>query len=156
MKKEIRVILIFAAIIIVVAAGLLIKIAGTDSAGEVSTVTEENGASTEALSGIWQTASIGYEVDGEMQPEYYVQFTGLVINYGHMQNGEFVVDHFDKISLIENTDGGCKIQAQSENGVQYTYQTSEGDPEILEYYETWNEEEFSDKYSAGASLSKWK
>lgn len=25
----------------------------------------------DVLSGTWQTASIGYEMDGEMQPEYY-------------------------------------------------------------------------------------
>ncbi len=25
----------------------------------------------DVLSGTWQTASIGYEMDGELQPEYY-------------------------------------------------------------------------------------
>lgn len=46
-----------------------------------------------AITGTWQTASIGYE-DGEtIQPEYYVQFTDSDINYGHMKNGAFVLDH---------------------------------------------------------------
>ncbi len=33
-------------------------------------------------------------------------------------------------------------------------QTSESDENVLEYYETWNEEEFPDTYSGGASLSR--
>ena len=31
---------------------------------------------------------------------------------------------------------------------------SEDDADILEYYDTWNEEEFPDKYMGDASLSK--
>lgn len=108
-----------------------------------------------AITGTWQTASIGYEVDGDMQPSYYVQFGDAEIIYGHMQDGEFVPDHFDEITLFEQLEsGGFKVQAESENGVQYTYQTAESDESILEYYETWNEDEFPDKYSGSASLSK--
>jgi hypothetical protein len=107
------------------------------------------------ISGTWQTASIGYEVDGELQPEYYVQFTDAAIIYGHMADNAFEPDHFDSISHFEELeDGVYKIQAESDNGVKYTYQTAEGDPDILEYYQTWDENEFSDKYSGGASLSR--
>ncbi len=107
------------------------------------------------ISGTWQTASIGYEADGEMQPEYYVQFGDAEIIYGHMENNDFVPDHYDCISLFEELEAGrYKIQAEADNGVKYTYQSSEEDANILEYYETWNEDEFSEKYSGGASLSK--
>ena len=108
-----------------------------------------------AISGTWQTASIGYEEDGEMQPEYYVQFGDSQIIYGHMQDGDFVPDHSDNIALIEQLEsGGYRVQAESEKGVQYTYQTAESDENIMEYYETWNEDEFPDKYSGSASLSR--
>ena len=83
------------------------------------------------------------------------EFGDAEIIYGHMQDGEFVPDHFDEITLFEQLEsGGFKVQAESENGVQYTYQTAESDENILEYYETWNEDEFPDKYSGSASLSK--
>ncbi len=49
---------------------------------------------------------------------------------------------------------------ESEPVILGTWQTAsigyeaDGDANILEYYETWNEEEFSDMYSGGSSLSK--
>ena len=92
-----------------------------------------------------------------MQPEYYVQFTDSEINYGHMKDGEFVLDHSDKIShLNEVSEGVYKVQAESGKGVKYTYKTSESDKDTLEYYETWDEADFSNTYSAGASLSRTK
>ena len=110
-----------------------------------------------AIPGTWQTASVGY-IDGEdMQPEYYVQFTEAEVNYGHMKDGAFSLDHSDKISEIEkNADDEYKIKAESASGIQYTYQTAEGDVDILEYYETWDEEDFSEMYRGGASLSRIK
>ena len=110
-----------------------------------------------AIPGTWQTASVGY-MDGEdMQPEYYVQFTEAEVNYGHMKDGAFALDHSDKISEIEkNADDEYKIKAESAGGIQYTYQTAEGDADILEYYETWDEENFSEMYRSGASLSRIK
>ena len=107
------------------------------------------------ITGTWQTASIGYEDGGTMYPEYYVQFTDTEINYGHMKDGEFELDHSDRICLMEQTaDGECRVQAESANGTHYTYQTSESDKDVLEYYETWNEDEFPDMYRGGASLSR--
>ena len=127
-------------------------IGGADGPTSVFLATE---VGEPVISGTWQTASIGYEADGEIQPEYYVQFGDEEIIYGHMDNNSFVPDHFDSISLFEELkDGGYKIQAESEDGVQYTYQSAEGDADILEYYGTWNEDEFSEKYSGSASLSR--
>lgn len=152
----------------IVAAFLLIMVIGTVGCeakkGDITVIEGADGptsifvaskASEPVISGTWQTASIGYEVDGEMQPEYYVQFGDDEIIYGHMDNKEFVPDHIDSISQFEELkDGGYKIQAESENGVQYTYQSADGDSDILEYYETWNADEFSEKYSGSASLSR--
>ena len=105
--------------------------------------------------GTWQTISIAYG-DGEtMQPEYYVQFTESHIIYGHMNNGIFITDHTDEIrSFNETAEGKDRIQAVSSGGVQYTYQTSESDDDVLEYYETWSESDFADTYSGGASLTR--
>ena len=107
-----------------------------------------------SIEGTWQTASMGYESDGDIQPEYYVQFTDKEINYGHMKGSEFVLDHADKISLIEETSNGYRVKAEGQNNVKYTYQTSESDKDVLEYFETWDENEFPDMYRGGASLSK--
>lgn len=107
------------------------------------------------IDGTWQTASIVSGEDGSAYPEYHVQFTDTAIQYGHLKDGEFVPDHSDQIVVYEEISEGCfKVKAESSNGVQYTYQTSEGDKDVLEYYETWDEAEFADKYSGGASLSR--
>ena len=105
------------------------------------------------LDGRWQTASMSYEADGSMQPEFYVEFTDSEIKYGHLKDDEFVVDHADKIESMLFGEK-CVIQATSQNGVKYTYRTSESDSNFLEYYETWNEEEYPDAYRGGASLSR--
>ena len=108
-----------------------------------------------SITGTWQTASMAYEADGTMYPEYYVRFTDSEILYGHMKNGNFISDHSDKIIRRETTaSDGLKVQAEASNGVQYTYQTSASDREILEYYETWNEDDFPEMYRGGASLSR--
>ena len=108
-----------------------------------------------SITGTWQTASMAYEADGTMYPEYYVRFTDSEILYGHMKNGNFIPDHSDKIIRRETTaSDGLKVQAEASNGVQYTYQTSASDREILEYYETWNEDDFPEMYRGGASLSR--
>ena len=110
---------------------------------------------TSPITGIWETASMGYEEDGTMYPEYHVEFTDSDIRYGHMKDGIFIQDHSDRISSIEEIrDGRYRIQAESSNGVQYTYQTSESDENVLEYYETWEEEEFPQMYRGGASLGR--
>ena len=108
-----------------------------------------------SVSGTWQTASMAYEADGTVYPEYYVRFTDSEIVYGHMKGSDFAADHSDKITLLEKTaSGGLKVQAESVGGVRYTYLTSESDPDILEYYETWEEESFPDAYRGGASLNR--
>ena len=72
-----------------------------------------------------------------------------------MKDGAFVPDHADKIILLaENAAGGFKVQAEASNGVRYTYQSCESDDTVLEYFETWNEDEFPEMYRGGASLSR--
>ncbi len=130
---------------------------GPTSVFLASKTEEDEIAEEPALSipGTWQTASIGYVDDDDMQPEYYVQFTETQINYGHMKDGAFALDHSDKISEIEKKAGGeYKVKAESDSGVQYTYQTAEGDTDVLEYYETWNEDDFAEMYRGGASLNR--
>lgn len=130
------------------------------SAAETAIVTEtvtatEAAAPLPVIDGTWQTASIVSEEDGSAYPEYHVQFTDTAIQYGHMKDGEFVPDHSDQIVIYEEiSEGHFIVKAESSKGVQYTYQTSESDKDVLEYYETWDEAEFADKYSGGASLSR--
>ena len=121
----------------------------------MNTFSAVTGQESIPIPGTWQTASMGYEYNGSFQPEYYVRFTAGEIVYGHMNNEEFVPDHSDPITrLEESTAGHFKVQAESSNGVQYTYLTAESDPDVLEYYGTWKEEDFPETYSGGASLGR--
>jgi len=125
--------------------------------------TEAGGAGADVVSsepsllipGTWQTVSMAYLDDGTLYPEYYVRFTDSDILYGHLKDGQFELDHADHISIFEETSGGgLKVKALASNGVQYTYQTCESDRDVLEYYETWREEEFAEMYRGGASLGR--
>ena len=107
------------------------------------------------IPGTWQTVSIVMTDDENMEPEYYVQFTGSDVIYGHMSDGKFVQEYTDKIfASKELASGGYMIKAMNSSGVEYTYLTSESDATILEYYETWDEFDYADKYFGGSSLSK--
>ncbi len=128
---------------------------GNSSAAPQATEPVITSQQVPSIPGTWQTASMGYAADGMMQPEYYVQFSDSDILYGHLKNGQFLLDHADKIlSLEETPSGGYRVQAQASNGVRYTFQTCESDDTILEYYETWREEEFAEMYRGGASLNR--
>ena len=108
-----------------------------------------------AIPGTWQTASIVMVDEENMAPEYYVQFTGSDIVYGHLKDGNFVPEYTDKIFVCEQlASGGYLIKSINSSGVKYTYLTSESDDTILEYYETWDEFDYAEKYFGGASLSK--
>ncbi len=109
-----------------------------------------------SITGTWETGSIGYAADdGTVQPLYYVQFTDSEINYGHLKEGKFVSEYSDKICLMEETgDSRYRVQAEASNGGKYTYQTCETDKDTLEYYDAWDEKEFPEKYSGGASLTR--
>lgn len=117
---------------------------------------KQDSSVTNEITGTWQTASMVPTEEGEVYPEYYVQFTDSSVNYGHMIEEEFVLEYSDEIvDLTVTPAGGYKVQAKTtKSGAEYTYVTSEDDADILEYYDTWNEEEFPDKYMGGASLSK--
>ncbi|SFU85977.1 hypothetical protein [Butyrivibrio sp. INlla21] len=119
-----------------------------------SDATDAKSGASVSIDGTWSTASIGYMDGDDMQPEWYVQFKDSSIDYGHKKNGEFVVDHSDKIDSAEKTANGYKIQATSSTGVQYTLQTAETDSSMIEYYETWDDSQFPDAYRGGSSLSK--
>ena len=107
------------------------------------------------IPGTWQTVSIVMTDDDNMEPEYYVQFTGSDVIYGHMSDGNFVQEYTDKIFASEKlASGGYMIKAMNSSGIEYTYLTSESDDTILEYYETWDEFDYANKYFGGASLSK--
>nr|MCR5576303.1 hypothetical protein [Oscillospiraceae bacterium] len=121
----------------------------------LNTLTVIDRSAGSAPAGTWQTASMGFEADGTMAPEYYVRFTDTEVVYGHMRDGEFIADHADRIARLEKTAaGGYRVQAESANGVRYSYQTCESDDGILEYYETWEEQAFPEMYRGGASLSR--
>ena len=108
-----------------------------------------------ALIGVWRTASFGYEYYGEEQPEFFVRFIDSQIQYGHTDNGTFVMEYADDIDSIQEIDDGIyRIQSKEHGGREYTYQTAGDDDSILEYYSTWNEREFADHYSASSSLLK--
>lgn len=126
--------------------------AKADAKTDAKTDSKSNGAAV--VDGTWQTASIGYIDGDDMQPNWYVVFTGSTVDYGHKKNGEFVLDHSDKISNSEKTSNGVKIQAQTSDGAQYTLKTAEGDADTLEYYSTWEESSFADSYSGSSSLCK--
>ncbi|MBO4701826.1 MAG: hypothetical protein J5625_04090 [Lachnospiraceae bacterium] len=107
------------------------------------------------IPGTWQTVSIVMTDDENMEPEYYVQFTGSDVIYGHMSDGNFVQEYTDKIFASEKlSSGGYMIKAMNSSGIEYTYLTSESDDTILEYYETWDEFDYANKYFGGSSLSK--
>ena len=108
-----------------------------------------------AIPGTWQTNSIVMVDDENMAPEYYVQFTGSEIVYGHMNNDSFIPEYSDKIFAAEElASGGYMVKSINSTGIKYTYLTSESDENVLEYYETWDEYDYADKYFGGSSLSK--
>lgn len=133
-------------------AGSEASTAASSAKTDAKTDSKSNGAAV--VDGTWQTASIGYIDGDDMQPNWYVVFTGSTVDYGHKKNGEFVLDHSDKISSSEKTSNGVKIQAQTSDGAQYTLKTAEGDADTLEYYSTWEESSFADSYSGSSSLCK--
>ncbi len=109
----------------------------------------------EFLAGTWVTASQGYEYDGIPQPEYYVRFEGTDIIYGHMKDDEFVPDHTNTACIIDRLpEGGYMVKAETESGGKYTFRSDQSDMDVLDYYEGWDESEFSKMYRAGASLSR--
>ncbi len=118
-----------------------------------SIVEEEPEKEISVPEGTWGTASMGYEADGTVYPEYHARFTDTKILYGHETKAGFEEDHSDSISRLERTEeGGFRIWAQTPEGHRYTYRTSGEDPDVLEYYDTWDEEEFPEMYRGGASL----
>lgn len=128
--------------------------ATTGSESETETEKETEASDAVTIPGTWQTVSIG-AADDAGAPVHYVQFAAKEINYGKMKGGKFELEYSDKISRIEEiSKGRFLVQAESSGGTQYTYRTAETDSDVMEYYASWNEDEFADTYSAGESLMK--
>lgn len=109
----------------------------------------------EMIPGTWQTASMASNPDGTVTPSHFIKFTEDGIEYGQMKDGAFVKEYTDKITKFDKTEGnGFIVQAESSTGVKYTYKTSATDVNTMEYYETWEESQYSEKYSASGSITK--
>ena len=135
------------------------KSAGAEAASVAAAdadTTAADAGQADSIPGIWQTASMAYEDDSTMYPEHYVRFTDTEAQYGHLKDGKFDVEYTHRIEEFETLpDGGYRVKLESDIGVQYTYQTAESDPDVLEYYDTWNEADFPTMYRGGASLSRY-
>ena len=129
----------------------------TDLVASENSDANKNAASSdfEMIPGTWQTASMISNPDGTVVPSHYIKFTETGIKYGQMKDGAFVEEYTDKITKFDKTEGdGFIVQAESSNGIKYTYKTSASDVNTMEYYETWTESEYSEKYSASGSITK--
>ena len=131
------------------------NLGGSDAVVTEATSDKADPLASDTIPGTWQTASMTSNAEGMAEPSRYLQFTATDIKYGQMKDGAFVEEYADKISKLEKTAaGGFIVQAESSNGVKYTFKTSETDVNTMEYYETWTESEYAEKYSASGSITK--
>lgn len=131
------------------------NLGATDIIASENPTDNKDAAASDAIPGTWQTASMSGNADGTLAPSRYIQFTSADIKYGQMKDGAFVEEYSDKITKLEKTDaGGFIVQAEAANGVKYTFKTSDTDANTMEYYETWTESEYAEKYSASGSITK--
>jgi hypothetical protein len=131
------------------------NLGATDIIASENLTDNKDAAASDAIPGTWQTASMSSNADGTLAPSRYIQFTSADIKYGQMKDGAFVEDYSDKITKLEKTAaGGFIVQAEAANGVKYTFKTSDTDVNTMEYYETWTESEYAEKYSASGSITK--
>ncbi len=131
------------------------NLGATDIIASENPTDNKDAAASDAIPGTWQTASMSSNADGTLAPSRYIQFTSADIKYGQMKDGAFVEEYSDKITKLEKTDaGGFIVQAEAANGVKYTFKTSDTDVNTMEYYETWTESEYAEKYSASGSITK--
>ena len=131
------------------------NLGATDIIASENPTDNKDAAASDAIPGTWQTASMSSNADGTLAPSRYIQFTSADIKYGQMKDGAFVEDYSDKITKLEKTAaGGFIVQAEAANGVKYTFKTSDTDINTMEYYETWTESEYAEKYSASGSITK--
>ena len=131
------------------------NLGATDIIASENPTDNKDAAASDAIPGTWQTASMSSNADGTLAPSRYIQFTSADIKYGQMKDGAFVEEYSDKITKLEKTAaGGFIVQAESSNGVKYTFKTSDTDVNTMEYYETWTESEYAEKYSASGSITK--
>ena len=131
------------------------NLGATDIIASENPTDNKDTAASDAIPCTWQTASMSSNADGTLAPSRYIQFTSADIKYGQMKDGAFVEEYSDKITKLEKTAaGGFIVQAEAANGVKYTFKTSDTDVNTMEYYETWTESEYAEKYSASGSITK--
>jgi len=130
------------------------NLGGSDAVVTEASSDKADPLASDTIPGTWQTASMTSNAEGMAEPSRYLQFTATDIKYGQMKDGAFVEEYADKISKLEKTTAGFIVQAESSNGVKYTFKTSETDVNTMEYYETWTESEYAEKYSASGSITK--
>lgn len=131
------------------------NLGATDIIASENPTDNKDAAASDSIPGTWQTASMSGNADGTLAPSRYIQFTSADIKYGQMKDGAFVEEYSDKITKLEKTAaGGFIVQAEAANGVKYTFKTSDTDVNTMEYYETWTESEYAEKYSASGSITK--
>ena len=131
------------------------NLGATDIIASENPTDNKDAAASDAIPGTWQTASMSSNADGTLAPSRYIQFTSADIKYGQMKDGAFVEEYSDKITKLEKTAaGGFIVQAEAANGVKYTFKTSDTDVNTMEYYGTWTESEYAEKYSASGSITK--
>lgn len=131
------------------------NLGATDIIASENPTDNKDAAASDAIPGTWQTASMSSNAEGTLAPSRYIQFTSADIKYGQMKDGAFVEEYSDKITKLEKTAaGGFIVQAEAANGVKYTFKTSDTDVNTMEYYETWTESEYAEKYSASGSITK--
>ena len=104
------------------------NLGATDIIASENPTDNKDAAASDAIPGTWQTASMSSNADGTLAPSRYIQFTSADIKYGQMKDGAFVEDYSDKITKLEKN--------------------------TMEYYETWTESEYAEKYSASGSITK--
>ena len=126
----------------------------TTETSETSEETSESSASV-TVPGTWQSVTSGVSEDGSAGPAFYVRFTDKEINYGYMKDGKFEIDYSDEISRIEEISADrYLVRAETSDGKQYTFRTSEEDSDVMEFYGSWDEKAFADTYSGASSLMK--
>ena len=131
------------------------NLGGSDAVVTEASSDKADPLASDTIPGTWQTASMSSNADGTLAPSRYIQFTSADIKYGQMKDGAFVEEYSDKITKLEKTAaGGFIVQAEAANGVKYTFKTSDTDVNTMEYYETWTESEYAEKYSASGSITK--
>ena len=135
-----------------IAVGLLLLLGVSLCFNSTSVSASVKSSAAKYLKGTWATNSFG-EWGGDFQPQYYIIFTKKYVKYGHASNGEFVLDHKDKIIKVEKVKKNCyRIKVKNSKGYKYMFKNR--GKKCVDYYGTWKKSKMKDTYSGGASLTR--